>query len=84
LDTENLDDDDIDYDAQRNSIEATFSNLESILTPDDILVVFISGHGNNDASGDTYFTIPTDERMYDYELSALVDNINCASMFFSV
>jgi len=83
LNSNNPLDNDIDTTAHRDSIEATFSYLESILTPDDILVVYISGHGNNDDSLDTYFAIP-EGVVYDYDLADMVDDINCSSMFFLI
>jgi hypothetical protein len=84
LNSSDTNDYDVDSSAHRGSIEATFSYLESTLTPDDILVVYISGHGDNNINGETYYTIPPYDPMFDHELAALVNNINSASMFFLI
>ena len=72
---------DIDFDAQESSIESTFDYLESILTPDDVLVVYISSHGNNDVNGDTFFAVPSGT-VFDNELANMLEDVNCSSIFF--
>lgn len=82
LDSENhVTDDDIDFSAQESSIESTFDYLESILTPDDVLVVYVSSHGNNDDNEDTFFAVPNGT-VYDNELANMLEDVNCSSIFF--
>lgn len=79
LDSENhVTDDDIDFSAQESSIAATFVDLAATLTPEDILVVNISGHGQN-VGNETNFSVPGGV-VFDYELADMLNNIECSSI----
>jgi|GEM_PF-3609801 len=79
-----LSDNDIDYVASLLLIGNTFNVLQQLLTPQDVLVVFVNGHGGTDNNYGSWHDLPNGEVLTDTALTALTANINCASMFFSI
>jgi parallel beta-helix repeat protein len=90
--------DDVDYDATKSLIEATFARLSTELDYDDQLFVYIDGHGNNshivDGVNDkeneddyvpaSYIDLKGEEDISAIELAGYVENINCAQMVFTI
>ncbi len=79
---------DIDYNANKGTIERTFRNLSGEWTndpnvpelgPNDQLFIFTDDHGGHD--GSSYLCLP-DYDLYPNELADYVEDINCASMVF--
>jgi hypothetical protein len=74
---------DIDNNAYKFTIQNTFSSLQTTLTAQDQLFVFVNDHGNKDMSnGNSYIYLPGNEHLYDTELATYVANINCSQMIF--
>ena len=82
--------DDIDYWADKDTIITTFEYLEQQLTPNDMLFVYLNDHGNqvNNQNTISYLYLPGENidqnRLYDYDLSEYVRNINCSQMIFLI
>lgn len=81
---------DIDYPAHEMNIQQTFLELAGveddlpeipILTPDDQLFVFVTGHGYTDEGNSTIW-FDADEEIFDYELAGYMADIDCAQMIF--
>ena len=52
----------LDKQASRSSIESALSGLRQMVQPQDTTIVFLAGHGINDASGE-YFYLPRDAQV---------------------
>ncbi|MBL7149502.1 MAG: hypothetical protein ISS80_05465 [Candidatus Cloacimonetes bacterium] len=79
--------DDIDFWASKDTIMTTFANLQTILTPEDMLFVYLNDHGSYDENGH-FLYLPGDDipanRLYDHELAEYTRNINCSQMIFII
>jgi tetratricopeptide (TPR) repeat protein len=80
---------DIDYNANKSTIERTFRNLAGEWTndpnvpelgPDDQLFIFIDDHGGH--NGSSSYICLQDYDLYPDELADYIENINCSSMIF--
>lgn len=90
--------DDIDKNATKDLIEATFARLSTELDYDDQLFVYIDGHGYNshivDGVNDkeneddyvpgSYIDLKGEEDISALELAGYVESINCAQMIFTI
>jgi len=87
LDDPNEYTDDIDYWADKDTIFTTFDDLQTILTPQDMLFIYLNDHGYH--LGDVaYLCLPgrdvPSNRLYDYELAELTRNIDCSQIIFRI
>jgi hypothetical protein len=76
-------DNDIDEPATPQAIMSTFSNLQSILTPNDVLVVYLMGHGGPSDTG-VYLVLPEFSSLSNNTLTQETHSLNCASIFYCI
>lgn len=79
----------IDNACSKNNIIAVFNNLANILGPEDMLLIYVTGHGGYDETIGKHFTIIRDEegdltRLFDDRLQKLIDPINCAQTIITM
>lgn len=65
---------DINYAATKHNIQQVISNIQSNLSADDHLFIYVIDHGGTSA-GKSYICLWNGERVYDYELAAMLEPI---------
>lgn len=84
----NLDNDtilnDFDGPCTKDRIEATFQHLDSLMGPADILFVYATTHGHRTGQDTSYLRLWGGDSLFDYELSALVEGIDCSQKIFGI
>jgi len=72
---------DLVYSATNANVTYIFNHLASTLTEDDNLFVFVIDHGGtNDGNGESYICLWNNEKLTDFTLAQLLDEINVGTM----
>ena len=78
---------DIDFEADKDLIIATFQDLEAELTPQDMLFIFLNDHGDF-RQDNVYLLLPgwdiPENQLWDFELAEYTRNINCSQIIFNI
>lgn len=73
-----LTDDNVTRSAWNLALETTVQQLREELTPDDLLVIFLSGHGVRDVQSDQYFYLSADAAYRDVQSARYGDCLSLA------
>ncbi len=70
-----------DYKATKANVQSVFNGLADIMNSVDFLVVWTFDHGKNE-NGNSCLKLMDGETLWDYELAALTNQINCYKKVF--
>lgn len=72
---------DIQYAATKESLTSELNRLSNVMTTQDRLFIYVIDHGGtDDNNGTSYICLWNNQKIYDYELAALLNNFNVSSM----
>lgn len=77
-------DDDIMYSCVYSNIQLVFTQLQTLLTPDDQLFVFTTDHGSSSGGWSAYLNLWNYESLTDTQLETMVDALPQCNMIFTM
>ncbi len=75
---------DFDGPCTKDNIEDVFNYLSQAMSVEDLLFVYATSHGGTIGNDTSYLRLNGQDSIFDYEVAALVNNIDCSQRIFGI